>query len=76
MSSRKILSYKCRRGVFQNFYFTYNRGGYQKFELLELYTNDDDNYLFVPYMKNSEPGLFDLIHNVFIPASGNGAYCE
>ena len=54
---------------------SFNRGGYQKFELLELYTNDD-NYLFVPYVTNSEPGLFDLIHNVFIPASGNGAYCE
>ena len=55
---------------------SFTRGGYQKFELLELYTNDDDNYLFVPYVTNSETGLFDLIHNVFIPASGNGAYCE
>ena len=55
---------------------SFSRGGYQKFELLELNTNDNDNYLFVPYVKNSEPGLLETIHNVFIPASGTGAYCE
>ena len=55
---------------------SFDRGGYQKFVLLELYTNDDDNYLFVPFVKNSEPGVLDTIHDIFIPASGTGAYCE